>query len=204
MTQAARKYYTVEEYLARESRSLRKHEYYEGIVYLMSDFSVRHSRISTNAMIALHRALDDNIFEVFGSNLRVQVKANNFFTYPDSLVICGSPELMDGRDDTITNPVLLVEVLSPSTANYDRTTKFELYRELETFRDYILISQNKVAIDHYRRVEEGWLLRSYRSLEDSLELINLGVTISVKQFYRKVELKPTSLRIKRAKRGSKF
>ena len=128
MTQLAEKYYSLQEYLTFEEKAQLKSEYYQGQIFQMAGGSANHSRISLNICLELTIALRGKSCEVFNSDMKIAVKANGLHTYADAAVVCGEVEFGPGRDDIITNPLLLVEVLSPSTRNYDRADKFLLYR----------------------------------------------------------------------------
>ena len=127
MSQVAEKYYSVEEYFALEEKADRKSEYYNGKIYLMSGGSANHSRISVNSIIELSLGLRGSDCEVFNGDMRVLVEAEELYTYPDAAVVCGEAEFALGRNDTLTNPVMLVEVLSPSNEKAEMDFKRELY-----------------------------------------------------------------------------
>jgi Uma2 family endonuclease len=119
--------------------------------------------------------------------MRVKVEARCDYTYPDVTAVCGEPRFEGGTLDTLVNPTLLVEVLSPSTQDYDRGGKFALYRTIDSLQDYVLIAQDQVRVEHYAR--QGplqWLLTEYTNLGDTLTLPALGVTLGLSDIYRKV------------------
>ncbi|RMD86186.1 MAG: Uma2 family endonuclease, partial [Calditrichaeota bacterium] len=144
MQKTAKKYYTPEEYLALEEAAEYKSEYYKGEIFAMSGASINHNRIVMNLSTELNTALRDTKCEVFMSDMRLWVEAVQLFTYPDIVILCEQPQFYDDRDDTITNPFIIFEVLSESTKNYDRGEKFEFYRSLPSFQEYILVDQYKV------------------------------------------------------------
>ena len=179
---------TPEEYLEMERAAIQKSEYYAGEVFLMAGASPNHNRIVRNVLTELNGGLRGQSCEAFGSDQRLFVKKNGLYTYPDVMVVCGRIEY-DARDtDSITNPVLIVEVLSPSTANYDRGGKFELYRDILTFGEYVLIHQDKVHIEHHLRDEKRrWLLTEYKEIGDTLNFVSIGITIPMRRIYERVD-----------------
>ena len=179
---------TPEEYLEMERNALQKSEYYAGEVFLMAGASPNHNRIAGNVLTELNRGLRGKFCEVFGSDQRLYIKKNGLYTYADVMVVCGRIEF-DNRDkDSLTNPVLIVEVLSPSTANYDRGGKFELYRDIPSFAEYALVHQDKVHVEHHLRDEQRrWLLTEYKDLAGSLLFESVGVSIPLQRIYERVD-----------------
>jgi len=187
MLQPQQTYYTPEEYLALEETADYRSEYFQGEIFAMSGGSANHNRITKNMLIALESDFEDKPCEAFITDMRLLVKANGFYTYPGVMVICGQPEFVEGRDDTLTNPVVIVEVLSKSTEGYDRGAKFELYRALSTLQDYILIDQHKIHVEHFHRLKDGrWILQEFDSFEDSFTIESIDFEISLHQIYRNV------------------
>lgn len=187
MTQATKKLYTPEEYFRLEEKALDKSEYFQGEILEMAGTSVNHNRVVVNVLVLLNMGLKGTDFEVFGSDLRIHVKENGFYTYPDLSVICGELEFAEGRNDTITNPLVLVEVLSEATEVYDRTVKFGLYRGIPTFKDYILISSSKVYIEYFHRDEnQKWNIKFYDSLEQSVKFEAIEFELPLAEIYRRV------------------
>lgn len=188
MSQSAEKYYSPEEYLALEEKAGRKSEYYNGKIYLMSGGSNNHSRICVNTIVELSHGLDDTRCEIFESNMRILVEASDFYTYPDVAVTCGEAEFMAGRSDTLLNPIMLVEVLSPSTRIYDRGEKFLFYRSIKSLQIYLLVEQLKVYVECYQKqADETWLLKIYDSPDQEIELAAVGVKITVGKLYKHVK-----------------
>ncbi len=188
MTQIAERYYSLEEYLAFEEKASYKSEYYQGQIYQMAGGSANHSRISLNASLELTLALRGKGCEVFNSDMKIAVKANTLHTYADASVLCGEVEFAAGRDDIITNPLLLVEVLSPSTRNYDRADKFLLYRSLTSFKTYLIIEQRQVYIECYQyQPDNSWQLRTYTDSTQNLKLESLGIEIPISALYQRVK-----------------
>lgn len=188
MLQSEQKYYTPEEYLALEEEAEYRSEYYQGEIFAMSGGSANHNRIAGNVHTAMNIAFAGGPCEAFITDMRLLVKKNGLYTYPDVMVVCGGLEFGQGRDDTLTNPVVIVEVLSKSTQDYDRGGKFALYRALETLQDYILIEQDKVHIEYFHRLEDGrWILQEFNRLEDVVRLESIDCELSIEQIYRRVE-----------------
>jgi Uma2 family endonuclease len=186
MTAQAQPYIAPEVYLERERAAEYKSEYYGGEVFAMSGGTINHSLISTNTISVLHAALKGTGCRVFNSDLRVYIPASGLFTYPDASVVCGDVELLDDRADNLLNPVLLVEVLSPSTESYDRGTKFALYRSIPSLEEYMLVSQDQRRVEVFRKDTSGrWVLYD---VEDAVELASVGCTIPVEDLYAGVEL----------------
>jgi len=188
MQAALKPYLTPEEYLAFERQSEIKHEYFDGEVYAMTGGTVTHSQIVGNTVIALGNKLRNKPCRVLPSDMRVKVQATGLYTYPDVVVICGRVQLEDRRKDTVLNPTVLIEVLSPSTADYDRGTKFAHYRMLESLSDYLLIAQAEPLVEHYQRQGNNqWLLSTYKALDDVALLPSVGCELSLADIYHKVE-----------------
>lgn len=175
---------TPEEYLAFERAAEIKHEYWDGEVYAMSRGSREHSQIQTNLSAALVNALRDRPCIALNSDMRVKIPASQKYVYPDSIVVCGAVELED--DDTLLNPSVLFEVLSDSTEPFDRGRKFESYQSIATFTDYVMVAQDRVRTEHFKRQGDGsWLLRILGS-GDKLVLETAGCEILVDDLYLKV------------------
>ena len=179
---------TPEHYLELERLVPEKHEYIDGDMVAMSGGSPSHSRIAANVIRHLPLQKGGNC-QIFTSDLRVSVHWSRLITYPDVTVVCGKPEYADGKRDTVTNPTLIVEVLSPSTESHDRGRKADLYRFIPSLREFLLIGQSPVLIDHYRRMPDGtWQIVALREMSDVLELESLGCRFPVTDVYAGIEL----------------
>jgi Uma2 family endonuclease len=179
---------SVEEYLEREEQSLEKHEYYQGEIFLLAGGTVNHNRIAQGLGSFLNQALRKKNCEAFIGDLRVLIEAHGLYTYPDVMLVCGGIRYAQGREDTIINPVLIAEVLSKSTRDYDRGQKFEFYRAIPSFRDYLLVNQDRVHVEHYAKQPSGsWILREYANLDASVELSSLALALPLSQIYERVE-----------------
>ncbi|NCU03779.1 MAG: Uma2 family endonuclease [Chitinophagaceae bacterium] len=187
MAQPAVKYYSQEEYLAFERESPEKHEYYRGEIFNMSGASYEHNLIEDNIRGDLHSFLKGKNGRSLGSNLRVHVKENTLYTYPDVLIVCGEPEFLDDTFDTLLNPSVLFEILSPSTANYDKGVKFELYRDIESLQEYVLVNSTKNHVELYQRgTDRSWILTEYKSEEDTFDLKTINKKMMLKEIYEGV------------------
>ena len=177
-----------EQYLELERAAVEKHEFIDGAMVAMGGGSPLHSRIASNLIRNLPLKNDGRNCEVHGSDLRVSVHWSRLITYADVTVVCGKMEFADERRDTVTNPVLLVEVLSPSTEKHDRGKKAYLYRGIPSLREFLLIGQTPVEIDHYKKGENGiWQIETITRWEDSLELVSLGCRFPVAAVYEGFE-----------------
>lgn len=187
MSQPAKKFYTLEEYFALEETAEYKSEYFQGEIFAMAGGSANHSSIALNVGGALDDALLEQPCRVFNSDIKIQVKKNGFYTYPDVAIVCGEVKFASKRDDTITNPLIVVEVLSPSTESYDRGKKFELYKGLESFQDYLLIDQNRVYIEYHHKLGPNkWLTQTYEDLDEIIKFEGIELELPVKRVYRKI------------------
>lgn len=188
MVAKPQKFYSPEEYLALEELAEYRSEYYRGEIFAMSGGSVNHNRIAKNIVVALDVALAGKPCETFIADMRLLVKKNGLYTYPDVMIVCGQLEFAKGRTDTLTNPTVIIEVLSESTQAYDRGAKFELYRALETLQDYVLIDQSRVHVEYFHKLDDGrWLLAEFNVLDGVLLLESVGVKLSLSQIYRRME-----------------
>ena len=189
--------YTVEEYFEIEQGSPEeKYEYREGVVVgmrellAMSGGSVRHSLIAANTGAALGQRLRGGPCRVYSSDLRVAIPRKALFTYPDVTVVCGKADVEPhpAAGDTLTNPRLIVEVLSPSTETYVRGRKFDLYREIPSFAEYVLISQAEARVDtFFHRADGGWSFGPFAGLEAVAKLQSIEVDLPLADVYAGVE-----------------
>ncbi len=177
--------WTVEQYLEFERTSEFKHEYLDGCIYAMAGASRHHNLIAGNTYASLHAQLRKGPCEVYPADMRVKVGAN--YAYPDVSVVCGTPQFTGDTPDTLANPMLIVEVLSPSTETHDRGTKSQHYRELDSLQEYLLIAQDSYRVEHYVRQHNGqWLLSDVVGIDAVLELASIGCTLSLADVYEKV------------------
>lgn len=175
---------TIAQYLALErSAPLERHEYCDGEVFAMSGGSLRHSLLAANAGAELRQALRGSSCLVLNSDIRVKIQASGRYTYADVTVVCGAPELEDDFRDTLLNPVVLIEVLSPATESYDRGEKFAQYRTIPSLKEYVLVSQKEVLVEHFRRQADGTWLLTVLGPGDRLRLPAIGAEIAVDEIY---------------------
>jgi Uma2 family endonuclease len=186
MHRESQRHYNLDDYYAVEETSSVRHEYYAGEIFAMAGSSVNHNHISANLLAALRTGLRDSGCSAFGNDLRLQTPGG-LYTYPDVMVICGQIELTRDRPDTVMNPVLLVEVLSEATREYDRGEKFALYKEIPTLKDYVLIEQEQILVQHYWRSAQGmWTLDTVDSLGATLSPHAIAVPLPLAEIYRSV------------------
>jgi Uma2 family endonuclease len=181
------------EFLERERLATTKSEFFRGEVFAMSGGSVAHNLISLNIGTTLNNTLAEGPCRVFPSDQRI-APPTGLITYPDVSVVCGELEFLDQREDTLTNPLVIVEVLSPSTERYDRGKKFEHYRSIPSLREYLLVSQEEATVECYSRdPDDGtWVLREAHGLEASVSITSLVCVLRLADVYRKVTFVPAA------------
>ena len=181
--------YTVAEYLALEAQSEVRHEYFEGEIFAMAGESVAHNVLTGNIYTACRQALRGKGCRVVMEGVQLAVKENRHYTYPDVMVSCDPADQREAR--TLRSPVLLVEVLSPSTAAYDRALKFNSYKELESLRHYLLVSQHYWLIEWYRReADNKWVHAALTEATDIVEIPELSLTFTLAQVYEEAGVAP--------------
>jgi len=179
---------TVAEYLSMERNSLEKHEFAFGEIYAMGGASAMHVEIVGNIVRELGNQLRQRPCRVYSTDLRLCVDAAYRYTYPDVVVVCDEPRFLDDQLDTLLNPDLIVEVLSESTRNYDRGDKFQQYRGIPSFREYLLVDQAKAHVERYSKQQDGtWSLWETDSLENVIRLESIAVTLPVAEIYLKID-----------------
>ncbi len=189
MIRTAKKFYTQEEYLAFERASLEKHEYYQGEIFDMAGAGFAHNKIQKNFIIEVGSFLKGKACDVFGSDLRIHIPSNTLFTYPDAVIVCGNLESIDNEKDIAVNPVVIVEILSPSTQSYDRGDKFMLYRTIKTLKEYILIDSLSVKVEQYIQQQDGtWLMKEYIFLTDIFLVQSIQYSLPLAELYAGVKL----------------
>ena len=178
---------TPEAYLVLERDATTKSEYLNGQIYAMAGASRAHNLITGNTSSGLHVQLSTRTCEVYASDMRVKVRPTGLYTYPDVVVVCGEPRFENEDLDTLLNPTVLVEVLSPSTEAYDRGEKFAHYRQVASLKEYVLIAQNCVRVEHYLRQGTQWLSTEFRArYDDSLNFVSLDCALHLRDIYAKV------------------
>jgi Uma2 family endonuclease len=180
--------FTAAEYLSMDRNSSEKHEFAFGEIYAMGGASARHVEIVGNIARELGNQLRQRPCRVYSTDLRLCVDADRRYTYPDIVVVCGQPRFLDDELDTLLNPDLIVEVLSESTRNYDRGDKFQQYRGIPSFREYLLVDQAKAHVERYSKQNDGtWSLWETDSLDNVIHLESIAVTLPVSEIYLKIE-----------------
>lgn len=184
-------YISPEEYLAMERASQEKHEYYNGEVFAMSGASWNHNVIAKNISTVVLPYLKGKPCDMFGSDLRIHIPENGLYTYPDFSIICDKPESTDAEKDPFVNPTAIIEILSKSTADYDRGTKFNLYREIPTFKEYVLVDSTRISVEHFEREpDNSWRLTEFKTLNNQFLVTTIGLTLSLADLYEDVRFEP--------------
>jgi Uma2 family endonuclease len=172
---------TEEQYLDIERLAEFKSEFHDGRMFAMSGGSLNHALLSAAIGAQLYRQMPPGC-RTCSSDLRIKVASAGLYTYPDCSVICGEPQYFREHRDVVLNPLLIVQVLSPSTEDYDRGKRFELYRTVESFREYLIVHQDRRHVEHYSKQDDGsWVLRDYS--DGSFQVDRLGVRISLDELY---------------------
>src|SRR5271157_519972 len=186
MSSAATKIrFTPQEYLALERKSETRNEYYNGEIFAMAGASREHNLIVANLLRDIGNQLEDRPCESYPSHMRVSIEATGLYTYPDVSVVCGEPRFQDREVDTLLNPTVIVEVLSPSTEAYDRGDKFRHYRRIDSLREFVLISQDWMMVERYTRQGQDWVLSDMTDPDQVLKLESIGCQIPLNRIYAK-------------------
>jgi phenylacetic acid degradation protein len=186
--------FTIEDYLREEEGSNQRHEYYQGEIFLMSGAKADHNRIVVNLIFRIKLQLKGNSCDVFNNDQRVYVRENTLITYPDLSIVCGEPAYYEHDGWHLTNPTAIVEVLSPSTKEYDQGGKFRLYKSLPSLLEYVLVDSQSVLVEQFVKNATGvnnasgdWTTRKYEQLHDNFLLETAGVCLSLGEIYEKAE-----------------
>jgi Uma2 family endonuclease len=176
-----------------ERQSEVKHEYLRGTLFAMAGASRWHNLIVTNVARELSLQLKGKPCEVYPSDMRVRIQDTDLYTYPDIVVVCGTPRFEDTVRDTLLNPIVIIEVLSPSTEGHDRGAKFAHYRRIESLRQYVLITPDAPRIEWYTRQEESrlWYLQETEGLETEMSLESITCQLQLAEVFDKVEFDET-------------
>ncbi len=179
--------YTLQEYLEIEVKSQERNEYIDGQIIQMTGGTPNHNRIAGNFYAALNFSLKRQPYEVFFADQKLWIPQKRINTYPDVMVVAGELEFLEGRRDTITNPLMIAEVLSKSTKNYDRDEKFAAYRTIPNFREYLLIEQYTMHVEQYSKTDNNrWIFSEYEDSEQIISLESIAFEISLIDIYDKV------------------
>lgn len=180
-------YYSIEEYLALEEAADYKSEYIDGEIFPMAGGSTNHNQIALNFSTELNFAFKKLDYRVFMSDVRLWIPKKRIYTYPDVMLVVGKPEYYNNRTDTITNPRVIIEVLSASTKGYDRSKKFEAYRTIPTVEEYLLLDQNRKYIEHFSKTDhKRWSFAEYNESDEAIALSSVSFEIAVADIYNKV------------------
>lgn len=185
----APKVYTLWEYLAREERAKEKHEFYNGIIVKMANAKFYHNLIASNILHFMRLSIKNTQkkYLILGDNQKVYIEAENVAVYPDALVISEKPIFYQNREDILLNPVVIVEVLSRRTSLYDKTAKFDLYKSIPSFKEYVLIDPKKMSVEtRYREEIDLWRITSHNADSQKLNLKSLGITLEMSDIYENV------------------
>lgn len=182
-----KRFYTPEEYLELEEKAEIRNEYMNGEIIPLTGGTTNHNRIMLNVSAALNFAFRKQDYEVFMENVRLWIAEKRIYTYPDIMVISGEPEYFTNRPDTVTNPQVIFEVLSDSTKGYDREGKFDAYRTISSFQEYLLIDQTRIYVQQYAKTaKKRWSLCEYDPEDDAIALASVPSQISLAEIYDKV------------------
>lgn len=187
MSSRPKAHLTPQQYLAIERAAETKSEYFDGEMFAMSGASRKHNLVTGNIFVEFSTQLRGRPCEVYINDMRTHVPATGLYTYPDVVVVCGEPELEDAELDTLLNPTLIVEVLSKSTASYDRGEKFMHYRSVESLREYVLVAQDECRVEHHAKQPDGrWLLTDIRDIDTVLAFDSVGCRLDLRAAYDRV------------------
>ncbi|MCC3469521.1 MULTISPECIES: Uma2 family endonuclease [unclassified Microcoleus] len=192
IAQVETKTYTAQEYLEAEVNSLDRHEFINGEIILMAGGTPNHNEITSILNAILRVSLKGKPYSIFASDQRLWVPQLNNYTYPDVMVVAKPIELQSGRTDTITNPLLIAEVLSKGTRAYDRDDKFAAYRSIPSFQEYLLIDQYRLQVQQYSKTDANkWIFSEYSCAGDRVALTSIPVEFSVADLYENIEFDVT-------------
>jgi len=184
-----RRKYSVKDYLDIEDASDYKHEYFQGEIFAMSGAKLPHIFVEANIFKALSIGLDEKPCQPFVNDMRIYVEELETFFYPDISVVCGEPVTSNDDQQNVTNPTLIIEILSPSTKSYDQKEKFESYKHIASLREFILVEPASVNIEAYRIDQQGhWNRQSYSDLNESLQLESIDIALPLKDIYKRTKL----------------
>lgn len=179
--------YTVEEYLEFERKADARHEFFGGEIFAMAGGSKRHNGISANLIRLIGNQLVERECTVYGSDMRVKIPVVDKYTYLDAVAVCGDEIFEDSAEDTLLNPILIIEVLSQSTEAYDRGAKFEYYQTIESFREYVLITQEPFRVEQFVRKDTNvWTYFEFRKPDDAVELNSINCKLLLQDIYHKI------------------
>lgn len=188
MVAEQRQFITQEAYLAMEREAFEKNEYFEGQLYPMAGATKEHNRIKENLSGEIYIALKEKPCQSFSSDDRVHIPKNGLYAYPDVLIVCDEPELLDGKFDTMLNPTILIEILSKSTRGYDKNAKFALYRDIPTLREYLLVDSRRVKVEVWLKSAGGvWsLAKETDQPDEAIQMKTIDLSLALRTIYDRV------------------
>ena len=188
MVAEQRQFITQDAYLAMEREAFEKSEYFEGQLYLIAGATKEHNRIKENLSIEIGYFLKEKSCQSFSSDFRVHIPKNGLYAYPDLIVVCDEPELLDETFDTLLNPTVLIEILSKSTRGYDQNAKFALYRDIPTLREYLLIDSRRIKIEIWQKSTDGvWSLsKETDQPDDTIQIETIDLLLFLHTIYNRV------------------
>lgn len=185
----SRQKFTIEQYLRMETEAETKSEYYQGEIFAMAGTLVPHNAVVSNLQTCLGTLLRNKGCRPYGSDLRIHIPKNSLFTYPDLSIFCGDVHTLYNDQFNALNPVVLIEVLSKNRRNYDRGTKFKLYRDIPTLREYIIVDSLYVSVEAWAINDAGnWELKDYKNLAETVRFPSLHIDLSLAEIYADVSL----------------
>ncbi len=180
--------YSPAEYLALEENCDYRSQYYYGEIFAMAGASRRHNVIAMNISARLHAALRERGCEIYQTDMRVKV-SSDLYTYPEVVIVCGEPQIERLHGENLLNPLILIEVMSPSTEKFDRGDKSRLYRLMPSVKEYLLVSQEKTHVEHFIRQENGdWLLKESSEMTDIVNFPSIDCSLSIAEIYERIDL----------------
>lgn len=178
-----------EEYLEIERQADLKSEFFDGEMFAFAGASYKHNIIIINLILHLGPEVRKRQCHIHSNDMRIKVNATGLYTYPDVFIVCNKPQFEDEHEDTILNPIVIIEVLSPATENYDRGSKFAHYRTISSLSNYILVAQDKIHVEHYARQSDlSWLLTEYHSFDNKFKIEAIGCELSVAKIYENLDI----------------
>jgi Uma2 family endonuclease len=187
MSRVPQQRYTAAEYLSLERTSDVRHEFADGQMVAMSGGSLWHAIICDNLLVRLTSRLSGSSCKPFSASLRVKIQATGNYTYPDLSIVCDERQMEDGRNDTLLNPKVLIEVLSPSTESHDRGWKFRNYQLIPSFEEFVLVSQDEPRVERFlRQGDVGWLMTHVSGLDQTVRIESIGCELPLAEIYKEV------------------
>lgn len=181
---------TIEDYLAIQIEQDQKYEYHDGAIFAMAGGTIQHAMLGANALVVIGSSIERSDLNCFtlNSDARLHILKPNVITYPDAMVVCGSPIYSQQDRTAIVNPTIVIEVLSPSTETYDRGDKLFFYKQIPTLKEYLLIAQDKRQVDVFRRNDDSrWTIQRFTELSGQVEIESLGINLELERLYRRVD-----------------